>query len=126
MAGRYSQITLCIMAANQALKALYRALECQRGLVSCHVLQVLYMCVCVQGYLDQSFANGTGTFSVHTNYNDEGIDNPPPTQGISFFNLGFSSDAPKTLHTFNTTVLSNAFLPEWVTFNGANCSVVLG
>lgn len=85
---------------------------------------------CVQGYIDQSFAHGVGTFQVHAGYNDDGLegsDNLTP----GYFNLGFSSDAPKTLHTFNTTALSKAFLPEWVTISvteqcGAKCKVVTG
>ena len=80
----------------------------------------------MQGYIDQSFADGVGTFNVHTDYNDEIVDSGPDQLTPGFFNLGFSSHAPKTLHTFNTTALSRAFLPDWVTFNGAKCKVVLG
>ena len=85
---------------------------------------------CAQGYIDQSFAHGVGTFQVHTGYNDDGLEGSDQvTPG--YFNLGFSSDAPKTLHTFNTTALSKAFLPEWVTLSvtgqcGAKCKVVMG
>ncbi|KAL0017754.1 hypothetical protein WJX77_000091 [Trebouxia sp. C0004] len=82
------------------------------------------------GYIDQSFAHGVGTFQVHAAYNDDGLEGSDQvTPG--YFNLGFSSDAPKTLHTFNTTVLSKAFLPESVTLSvtghcGAKCKVVMG
>ncbi|KAL0038159.1 hypothetical protein WJX79_005423 [Trebouxia sp. C0005] len=82
------------------------------------------------GYVDQSFAHGMGTFQVHAGYNEDGLEGSDQlTPG--YFNLGFSSDAPKTLHTFNTTALSKAFLPESVTIGvtgqcGAKCKVVMG
>ena len=39
--------------------------------------------------------------------------------------MGIYSDAPKTLHTYDSDVLAEALLPDRVTLNDAACDVVL-
>ena len=50
--------------------------------------------------------------------------NPAETGTPGYFNMGFYSDAPKTLHTFETDVLSMALTPQWVKFNQVECEIV--
>lgn len=42
-----------------------------------------------------------------------------------YFNMAFYSEAPRTLHTFDRDVLTEALLPERVTCNEVECNVVL-
>lgn len=39
--------------------------------------------------------------------------------------MGFYSDAPETLHTYDTDILSKAFIPERAMVNDTECDMVL-
>ena len=77
----------------------------------------------MQGDIDTSSPHGEGIIHVYPflHYDNPGLIG----QHVGYFNVGIYSDAPKTLHTYDTNLLVEAFLPDRATLNGIACDVNL-